>query len=92
MGFVVHQVYITTWFAQQEQADLTAERIEYFEEVSDAIRPVIVDDAGTPIADALTGEPIEPDPTYFPPIPIDDPPGGPTARLIHRLALGRTGP
>jgi sortase A len=76
MGFVVHQIYVTTWFAQQEQNELEAERIEHFEEVASEIRPVIVDEDFTPIADAVTGEVIEPDPTYTAPIPIDDPTGG----------------
>ena len=71
VGFVVHQIYITTWFAQLEQSELTAERIEYFEEVADEIRPVIVDEAGVPIADAITGEPILPDPLVIPPIPVE---------------------
>lgn len=73
VGFVFHQVYFTTWLAQQEQGELESERLAYFDEVSDSIRPVIVDETGTPIADAVTGEPIEPDPTYIPPIPLDDP-------------------
>ena len=28
LGFVVHQLYITSWFAQQRQPELAAERIE----------------------------------------------------------------
>lgn len=28
LGFVVHQLYITTWFAQQNQPELAAERVE----------------------------------------------------------------
>jgi len=27
LGFVVHQVYVTTWLAQQEQGELTVERL-----------------------------------------------------------------
>ena len=72
IGFVVHQVYVTTWFAQQEQVELAAERVEYFESVVDEIRPVVVDETGTAIADATTGEVIEPDPTIIPPLPSDD--------------------
>jgi len=31
LGFVVHQLYITTWFAQQNQPELAVERIEQWE-------------------------------------------------------------
>lgn len=32
LGFVVHQLYITTWFAQQNQSALAVERLEQWEE------------------------------------------------------------
>lgn len=32
LGFVVHQLYITTWFAEQNQPELAAERIEQWAE------------------------------------------------------------
>jgi sortase A len=32
LGFVVHQLFITTWFAQQQQSELAAERVEQWEE------------------------------------------------------------
>ena len=32
LGFVVHQLFITTWFAQQAQTELTVERIEQWED------------------------------------------------------------
>ena len=32
LGFVVHQLYITTWFAQQNQSELAIERVEQWEE------------------------------------------------------------
>ena len=32
LGFVVHQLYVTSWFAQQNQPELAAERIEQWEE------------------------------------------------------------
>ncbi len=32
LGFVVHQLFITTWFAQQAQSELAVERIEQWEE------------------------------------------------------------
>ena len=54
MGFVVHQVYITTWFAQQEQTGLTEERVAYNEQAE--IQAVLVDESGVPILDAETGE------------------------------------
>jgi sortase A len=58
LGFVLHQIYVTTWLAQQEQGELNEERLDYFEAVAPDIRPVIVDADGLPIADAETGEPI----------------------------------
>ena len=34
LGFVVHQLFITTWFAQQNNESLKVEAVEYFEEVT----------------------------------------------------------
>ena len=77
VGFVIHQIYITTWFAQQEQAELNVERLEYFADVD--VRTVIVDPQGNPIEDAETGEPILPDPLRLPsiPDPVDPSDSGP---------------
>ncbi len=33
LGFVVHQLYVTSWFAQQNQSELAAERVEQWESV-----------------------------------------------------------
>lgn len=48
LGFVVHQLFITTWFAQQGQSDLAIERIEQWEdtEISEVV-VVPTTDAGT---------------------------------------------
>ena len=73
LGFVVHQVYVTTWLAQQEQGELTVERLEYFDEVATDIRPVIVNASGIPIADAATGAPLDEDGVLIPPDSPDFP-------------------
>ena len=64
-------------FAQQEQAELNVERLEYFADVD--VRTVIVDPQGNPIEDAETGEPILPDPLRLPsiPDPVDPSDSGP---------------
>ncbi len=50
LGFVVHQLYITTWFAQQKQPELAAERIEQWEntEISEVIVVAGEDEPGEP--------------------------------------------
>ena len=90
VGFVVHQIYITMWFAQLEQTELTAERLEYFEAAAETIRPIIVNEAGVPIIDLTTGEPIVPDPTVIPPLPLEDAGGsdGPADRVPGGALLG----
>jgi sortase A len=39
LGFVVHQLFVTTWFAQQKQPELSAERIAQWQqtEISDVV-------------------------------------------------------
>lgn len=39
LGFVVHQLYVTSWFAQQNQPELAAERVEQWEstEISEVV-------------------------------------------------------
>lgn len=39
LGFVVHQLFITTWFAQQNQSELAVERLEQWDdtEISDVV-------------------------------------------------------
>ena len=76
MGFVFHQLYVTTWLAQVEQGALDDERLEHFAEVANQIRPVIVDADGVPIADALTGAPVDED--GLPLVP-DDPTAVPSS-------------
>ena len=59
VGFFFHQIYVTTWVAQQEQAQLEEDRVAYFAEVADQIQPVIIDPStGETILDVETGEPI----------------------------------
>jgi len=40
IGFVIHQLFITTWFAQQAQSELTVERIEQWDDTD--IEEVVV--------------------------------------------------
>lgn len=49
LGFVVHQLYITSWFAEQNQPELAAERIQQWEttEISEVV--VIPDGADVPV-------------------------------------------
>ena len=62
LGFVVHQLYITTWFAQQNQSELAVERLEQWEETE--ITEVVVvpnvtesDEPGEPgILSGATGD------------------------------------
>ena len=53
LGFVVHQLYITTWFAQQNQSELAIERLEQWEQTE--ISEVVVVPATTQPANP--GEP-----------------------------------
>lgn len=64
LGFFVHQIYVTTWFAQQEQGALEDERLAYFEQAQ--VQAIMVDERGDPIIDEETGQPVMvpvPDPT-----------------------------
>jgi sortase A len=45
LGFVVHQLWITTWFAEQNQTALAEQRIEYF--ANAAVTEVFVEPDGT---------------------------------------------
>jgi sortase A len=64
LGFVVHQLYITTWFAEQNQPELAAERIEQWAEteISDVVvvPNVAPGDPGDP--GTGSGDPENPDP------------------------------
>ena len=67
VGFVFHQVYITSWIASAEQAELAVEVQVYFEETAE-VQSVLVDETGTPIFDVETGQPIEVDPLVVAPV------------------------
>ncbi len=58
LGFVVHQLYITTWFAQQNQPELAAERIEQWEQTE--ITEVVVDPSASPADQADPADGTEP--------------------------------
>ncbi len=69
LGFVVHQLFITTWFAQQAQSELAIERVEQWEEteISEVVvipnpenpnEPLIVAAEDVPqLGDGGTGQP-----------------------------------
>ncbi len=68
LGFVVHQLFITTWFAQQAQSELAVERVEQWEqtEISEVVvipnpdnpnEPLIVPAEEAPQAGGETGRP-----------------------------------
>ena len=69
LGFVVHQLFVTTWFAQQVQSELAQERVEQWEEtdISEVVvvanpdnpnEPVIIDEAPDLGGDGARGEPL----------------------------------
>jgi sortase A len=68
LGFVVHQLYITSWFAQQNQPELAAERIEQWEETEisevvvvptvDSVDPDVTPTDSTDPGDAAPAEPL----------------------------------
>ena len=72
VGFVFHQVYITSWIANAEQAQLAVEVDVYFQETAD-IQSVLVDETGRPIFDVETGQPIAVDPLVVPPVGSAEP-------------------
>lgn len=72
VGFVFHQVYITSWIANAEQAQLAVKVDVYFQETAD-IQSVLVDETGRPIFDVETGQPIAVDPLVVPPVGSAEP-------------------
>ena len=69
LGFVVHQLYITTWFAQQAQSELAIERVEQWEqtEIQEVLvvpnpdnpnEPLVISGATGTDADIVRGEPL----------------------------------
>ena len=61
LGFVVHQLYITTWFAEQNQPELAAERIEQWAE-TEISEVVVVPNAAPDDPGTGSGDPENPDP------------------------------
>lgn len=61
LGFVVHQLYVTSWFAQQNQPELAAERVEQWEstEISEVVVVPAQSDGGADngggVVDGATG-------------------------------------
>jgi sortase A len=61
LGFVVHQLFVTTWFAEQQQSELAVERLEQWEstEISEVVvvpSPADPDDPDDPgIVSGATG-------------------------------------
>lgn len=57
LGFVVHQLYVTSWFAQQNQPELAAERVEQWEsvEISEVVVVPNQPDGTGGVVDGATG-------------------------------------
>lgn len=74
LGFVVHQLYITSWFAQQKQPELAAERIEQWEatEISEVVVVPAVESAD-PATD---------------PVPTEDTPAAVEEPLVLQVESG----
>lgn len=68
LGFVVHQLYITTWFAQQNQPELAAERLEQWE--------------ATEISEVVVVPNVDPDDPQPPPSDPNDPGAEPPAEPL----------
>lgn len=62
LGFVVHQLWITTWLAELNQGELDAERIAYFEEAVITEVPYVPLDLGVPGSPTTPTTPPVPNP------------------------------
>ncbi len=88
LGFVVHQLYITTWFAQQNQPELAAERIEQWEdtEITEVVvvpNPDNPDDSG--IVSGATGSEGDIVPTEPLVLKVESPPDDGAAFALIRI-------
>lgn len=97
LGFVFHQLYVTTWFAQQGNEQLAAEAEAYFDEASitevEYVPPTVPGDDGA----TDPGDPDEPsEPAESRTLLVEEPPPDGQAfaiiriPTIDRLALGWT--
>lgn len=60
LGFVAHQLWVTTWFAEQHQGTLSKEREEYFEDAEVSEVEFTGPGAPAPFRDPQTGELVTP--------------------------------
>jgi sortase A len=89
VGFVVHQLYITTWLAQQNQASLSEERAEYF--AAARVTDAVIDERGTIVP--IEELPTEPGDTFggdeigstFVPMTLEAPPERSSAFALIRI-------
>lgn len=98
LGFVFHQLYVTTWFAQQGNTQLVAEAEVYFEEAEiTQVEYVSPTDPGDPVEPADPSDPNDPvepeEPKYL--LVEEPPPSGQAFAIIRipsieRLELGWT--
>lgn len=79
LGFVVHQLFVTTWFAEQYQSELAIERVEQWEstEISEVVvvpNPPDPDDPGDPGTGPGTTTPTGDEPSEPLVLKVESPP------------------
>ena len=90
LGFVVHQLFVTTWFAQQAQSELAVERVEQWEE-TEITEVYVVPNPENPNEPLVVTEPPPPtvsdDGTPAPPLvlQVEEPPEDGTAFALIRI-------
>jgi sortase A len=79
LGFVAHQLWVTTWFAQQQQGALSEEREAYFDDAD--VSEVVFTGPGAPepVRDPATGELVTPT------LLVETPPEESTAFALIRI-------
>jgi sortase A len=89
IGFVVHQLYITTWLAQQNQGSLSDERVEHY--AAAEVIEAVIDETGTVVP--VEEVPSEPGGTFsgdevgatYVPITLEAPPERHSAFALIRI-------
>ena len=87
LGFVVHQLYVTSWFASQKQPELAAERIEQWEatEISEVVVVPASESADTaedPVESPDPADPVSSEPLV---LQVESPPDLGAAFALIRI-------
>ena len=90
LGFVAHQLFVTTWFAEQQQSELAIERVEQWEstEISEVVvvpNPPDPDDPSDPGAVTGTTAPIDDEPAEPLVLKVESPPDMGAAFALIRI-------